>query len=343
MIRDTVSHLRGRGPAGVPRRRALLRRLPREPAYALEALRVAAEAGAEVVALCDTNGGMLPDWVGRRRPPTSGTPSARGALVGIHCHNDTGCAVANSLAAVDAGATARAGHAQRLRRAHRQRRPRHGRRQPRAQAAAARCCPTRPAAGGHPHRARGRRGHQRAAVARASRTSASAPSPTRPACTPRAIKVDPDLYQHLDPSAVGNDMRLLVSDMAGRASIELKGRGLGFDLSEDRELVTRVTARVKALEAHGLHVRGRRRVLRAAARARGRRARGRRTSTWSPGASSPTRRPDGEAVSEATVKLRRRRRADRHRSARATGRSTPSTTRCGRRSARPTRRSRSSS
>ena len=47
-----------------------------------------------------------------------------------------------------------------------------------------------------------------------------------------AIKVDPNLYQHMDPVGVGNDMRLLVSDMAGRASIELKGRELGFDLSE---------------------------------------------------------------------------------------------------------------
>ena len=52
-----------------------------------------------------------------------------------------------------------------------------------------------------------------------------------------AIKVDPDLYQHMDPVGVGNDMRLLVSDMAGRASIELKGRELGYDLSGDRELV----------------------------------------------------------------------------------------------------------
>jgi 2-isopropylmalate synthase len=65
-----------------------------------------------------------------------------------------------------------------------------------------------------------------------------------------AIKVDPDLYQHMDPAGVGNDMRLLVSDMAGRASIELKGRELGFDLS-DGELVSRVTARVKELEARG--------------------------------------------------------------------------------------------
>ena len=49
-----------------------------------------------------------------------------------------------------------------------------------------------------------------------------------------AIKVDPNLYQHMDPEGVGNDMRLLVSDMAGRASIELKGRELGFELRARR-------------------------------------------------------------------------------------------------------------
>src|SRR5690606_34692056 len=66
-----------------------------------------------------------------------------------------------------------------------------------------------------------------------------------------AIKVDPDLYQHIDPVRVGNDMRMLVSDMAGRASIELKGRELGFDLAGQGEVLTRVTDKVKALEAEG--------------------------------------------------------------------------------------------
>jgi 2-isopropylmalate synthase len=69
-----------------------------------------------------------------------------------------------------------------------------------------------------------------------------------------AIKVDPGLYQHMDPVGVGNDMRLLVSDMAGRASIELKGAELGFDLGaapNSRELVTRITDRVKELESRG--------------------------------------------------------------------------------------------
>src|SRR5205823_4618932 len=64
-----------------------------------------------------------------------------------------------------------------------------------------------------------------------------------------ALKVDPDLYQHIDPALVGNDMRILVSELAGRASVELKARALDIDV--DRETVTRVIERVKAMEAHG--------------------------------------------------------------------------------------------
>jgi 2-isopropylmalate synthase len=64
-----------------------------------------------------------------------------------------------------------------------------------------------------------------------------------------AIKADPDLYQHTDPAVVGNDMRLLVSELAGRATIELKGKALG--LEPDRAAVGRVIERVKNLESIG--------------------------------------------------------------------------------------------
>ena len=63
--------------------------------------------------------------------------------------------------------------------------------------------------------------------------------------------MDPDLYQHIDPVRVGNDMRMLISDMAGRASIELKGRELGMDLSGQSELLGRVMTRIKDAEAQG--------------------------------------------------------------------------------------------
>jgi 2-isopropylmalate synthase len=66
-----------------------------------------------------------------------------------------------------------------------------------------------------------------------------------------AIKVDPNLYQHEDPASVGNDMRMLVSEMAGRASIELKSQELGVDLGGDRDLIGRVVERVKDMESRG--------------------------------------------------------------------------------------------
>ncbi len=98
-----------------------------------------------------------------------------------------------------------------------------------------------------------------------------------------AIKVDPDLYQHTDPALVGNDMRMLVSEMAGRASVELKGRELGFDLGNDRELVSRVDRPGEGDGGARLHLRGGRRVVRAAADRGGHRRAGVASSTSSPG------------------------------------------------------------
>jgi 2-isopropylmalate synthase len=118
-----------------------------------------------------------------------------------------------------------------------------------------------------------------------------------------AIKVDPNLYQHLDPALVGNDMRLLVSDMAGRASIELKGAELGFDLSQDKELVTRVTDRVKRLESQGytFEAADASFELLLVEEVEGARPSYFEVESWRVITDST---PGGEALSEATVKLR---------------------------------------
>ncbi|WP_148615684.1 citramalate synthase [Nocardioides rubriscoriae] len=246
MIRDTVSHLKAEGQQVFLDAEHFFDGYRRNRDYALEVLRTAYDAGAEVVALCDTNGGMLPPWVSDVVHDVIDTTGVR---VGIHCHNDTGCAVANTLAAVDAGAThvqgclngygERTGNADLVTvvanlelKLEREVLP------PGLLAESTRIA------------------HAVADVtnfAPASRqpyvgTSAFA---HKAGLHASAIKVDPDLYQHTDPVRVGNDMRLLVSDMAGRATIELKGRELGFDLSGDRDLVTRVTDRVKAMEQRG--------------------------------------------------------------------------------------------
>src|SRR5471030_2281051 len=102
MIRDTVSFLRGEGRRVFLDAEHFFDGYLADRAYALEVLRAAAESGAEVVALCDTNGGMLPSQLGDMVADALDSSQAR---LGIHCHNDTGCAVANSLAAVAAGAT----------------------------------------------------------------------------------------------------------------------------------------------------------------------------------------------------------------------------------------------
>jgi len=217
-----------------------------DPAYALAVVRAAEEAGAEVVVLCDTNGGMLPPWV---TAIVTEVHAAVDVPLGVHAHNDTGCAVANSLAAIDAGAMhlqgtlngygERTGNADLVTvvadlelKSGRRVLPEGALREvTRITHAVAEITNVPP-------------------VNRAPYYGASAFA-HKAGLHASAIRVDPDLYQHIDPQAVGNDMRMLVSDMAGRASIELKGRELGVDLSGDREALGRLTERVKADEAAG--------------------------------------------------------------------------------------------
>ena len=341
MIRDTVVAPARRGPAGLPRRRALLRRLPRQP-------RLRARGAAD---------GVRRGRRGRRavrhqrrdaarlgRPTSShDVRSPPGSGSGIHCHNDTGCAVANTLAAVDAGAT----HVQGTLNGY-------GERTGNADLLAV--VANLELKLGRPVLPEGRlRDATRIAHAVAEVTNVP-PASRQPyvgasafahkaGLHASAIKVDPNLYQHIEPGRVGNDMRLLVSDMAGRASIELKGAELGFDLAsmdQGRSWSPGSPTRVKDAGVPRLHLRGRRRVLRAAARRGGR------------GRASVVLR--GRVVAgDHRLQAGARRRSPRRPSscspgasgssppARATARSTPSTTRCARRSARPTRRSRSSS
>src|SRR6185437_6031881 len=99
MVRDTVAFLHEEGRRVFLDAEHFFDGYRLDPSYAVEVVRAAVEAGAEVVALCDTNGGMLPAEVADVVHVVGGLT---GAPLGIHCHNDTGCAVANSLAAVGA-------------------------------------------------------------------------------------------------------------------------------------------------------------------------------------------------------------------------------------------------
>ena len=101
MIRDTVKYLRECGREVIYDAEHFFDGWKLDPEYAAKTVRAAAEAGACLVVLCDTNGGTMPEEIAEL------TKAAQAALpvpVGIHCHNDCDLAVANSLAAVDAGA-----------------------------------------------------------------------------------------------------------------------------------------------------------------------------------------------------------------------------------------------
>jgi len=246
MVRDTVTLLRSEGRRVFLDAEHFFDGFTADRPYALEVVHVAAEAGAELVALCDTNGGMLPDRVGEVVADVHVTTGVR---VGIHCHNDTGCAVANSLAAVDAGAS----HVQGTLNGYGERT---------GNADLVSVVANLELKLGREVLPNGRLREATRVAHAVSEVTNVVPYSRQPyvgasafahkaGLHASAVKVDPDLYQHIRPERVGNDMRMLVSDMAGRASIELKGRELGFDLSQDRALLGRVTARVKDLEAAG--------------------------------------------------------------------------------------------
>jgi 2-isopropylmalate synthase len=246
MVRDTVEFLRSEGRRVFVDCEHFFNGYLDNPEYATEVVRTAAAAGAEVVVLCDTNGGMLPHQVG---DIVGKVLADTGATLGIHAQDDTGCAVANSIAAVLAGATQVQGTM-------------NGYGERTGNANLIGCVANLQLKLGIPVLPDGklaeatRISHAVAEItnyppdARQPYTGSSAFA-HKAGLHASAIKVDPDLYQHIDPALVGNDMRLLVSEMAGRATIELRGRDLGYDMAGNPTKLARVTDRVKEMEQAG--------------------------------------------------------------------------------------------
>ncbi|MDT9692693.1 citramalate synthase [Streptomyces sp. P9(2023)] len=297
MVRDTVAYLRSQGRRVFVDCEHFFDGYKANPQYAKDVVRAASEAGADVVILCDTNGGMLPAQV---QAVVATVLADTGARLGIHAQDDTGCAVANTLAAVDAGAT----HVQCTANGYGER------------VGNANLFPVVAAL----ELKYGKKVLPAGALAEMTRISHAiaevvnlTPSTHQPyvgvsafahkaGLHASAIKVDPDLYQHIDPELVGNTMRMLVSDMAGRASIELKGKELGVDLGGDRALVARVVARVKERELQGYTYEAADASFELLLReeVEGRPRRYFRTESWR---AIVEDRPDGIHANEATVKL----------------------------------------
>ncbi|KRD41227.1 transferase [Cellulomonas sp. Root930] len=253
MIADTVAFLVREGRRVVVDAEHFFDGYRFDPAYSRAAVLAGFEAGAEVVALCDTNGGMVPAWVSDIVHEIRDAVGPD-AVLGIHAHNDSGCAIANTLAAVEAGCT----HVQGTVNGYGERTGNADLLSVVANLQLKYGLPVLKVSEGLPGGLTEltRIAH---AISEITNISPFARSPYVGASAfahkaglhASAIRVDPDLYQHTDPANVGNDMRMLISDMAGRASIELKGRELGFDLAGRPELLGRVTDRVKDAEANG--------------------------------------------------------------------------------------------
>ena len=216
------------------------------PEYALSVLRAGLNAGAEWLVLCDTNGGCLPEEV---YEIIQRVVRDVGGRLGIHCHNDAGLAVANSLAAVRAGATQIQGTINGL-----------GERCGNAD-----LCAILPSL----ELKMGYEGIGRESLARLTDTArfvydtANLPMvPGQPYVGPSAfahkggmhvaaIAKDRRTYEHTDPALVGNTRRILVSELSGRGTILAKVAGTAFE--SDAALQKKVLKEVQRLENEGYH------------------------------------------------------------------------------------------
>lgn len=246
MVRDTVRYLVAQGRRVFVDFEHFFDGYKHDPDYGARLVIAAMDEGASVAVLCDTNGGMLPSGIAEI---VRDVRQRTGARIGIHCQDDTSCAVANTIAAVEAGAT----HVQCTANGY-------GERTGNADLfpvvanlelkMGIECLPP-----GHLAETM-RVSHAIAEIANISPNTHQAYAGVssfahKAGLHASALKVNAELYNHIDPAVVGNDQRILVTEMAGRASVELKGRELGYDLSDDADRVNKVVAKVKELESRG--------------------------------------------------------------------------------------------
>ncbi|NIM04330.1 MAG: citramalate synthase [Armatimonadetes bacterium] len=221
------------------------------PEFALKCLQSAEKAGADVICLCDTNGGALPDQV------KVGVKAARKTVkcsLGIHAHNDGSLGVANSLAAVAAGAT----HVQATFNGYGER---CGNADLCAIAATLQlkmdldCLPA--ASMGRLYEM----SHYIAEIANMAPFDRQ-PFVGRSAFAHKAgyhldgVLKRPDTYEHISPESVGNQRRLLISDQAGGAAVVYKARGLDIDLSKRSPQTEQILQRLKEMEHEGYQFEG---------------------------------------------------------------------------------------
>lgn len=243
MIRDSVAFLKHHGKEVVYDAEHFFDGFRADRAYALASVRAAAQAGADWIALCDTNGGSLPSFIAETVGVVRQEVATR---LGIHTHNDSDLAVANALAAVDAGCTQvqgtingwgeRCGNANLVSII------------PALQIKMGRRCV--------PEENLARLTELSRAVSEIAniRPRAHAPYVGRSAFAHKggahvaAIEKVTSTYEHVPPERVGNRRHIVVSELSGRGNVRVRATEIGLDVrGSERE----VLARIKELENRG--------------------------------------------------------------------------------------------
>ena len=248
MVADSVGYLVGQGKRVFLDAEHFFDGYRSNPRFSADVLQAAADAGAEVLVLCDTNGGSLPfeveRVVGDVRDRFNG-----GIGIGCHFHNDSGCAVANSLVAVRMGVTQVQGCING-----------YGERTGNADLTAA--IPDLTLKMGVRTIERERLTLLTSVAHHIAEVVNIAPDPHQPFVGASAFAHKAGLhtsaiarsraaYEHVDPDSVGNGTRFVVSEMAGKSTIALKAEQLGLDI-DDRAMGS-VVEQLKDLEHRGYH------------------------------------------------------------------------------------------
>jgi 2-isopropylmalate synthase len=244
MIGESVAYFKAHGKEVVYDAEHFFDGYKANPAYAVETLQAAARNGADVVVLCDTNGGTLP-W--EIEDIFTQVAAQVGAPLGVHTHDDGGCGVANALAAVRAGAIhvqgtingygERVGNANLCSII------------PDLQLKMGKACLSPESLGQLTELS-----YYVAEVANLPHdkhypyVGASAFAHKGGIHVAAMLKTERS-YQHIDPALVGNQRRTLVSELSGRGNVLDKSRQFGLDVSRDQ--AREVLAQIKSLEAQG--------------------------------------------------------------------------------------------
>ncbi|MEA2214651.1 MAG: 2-isopropylmalate synthase [Solirubrobacteraceae bacterium] len=250
MIAESVAFLAGEGKRVLLDAEHFFDGFTLDPGYALDCLRAAAEAGAERLVLCDTNGGSLPPQI--RTAFAVVREALPGVALGIHTHDDSGCGVANALTAVESGATQVQGTINGI-----------GERTGNANLVTIIAD------------LQLKMGCELLAPERLARLTETAhfldellnrsPDPAQPYVGKHAfahkaglhaagIQADAATFEHVDPGLVGNSRDVLVSELSGKATIAEKAAEAGIavpDGEQAGEFAQRVLDRVKELEHDG--------------------------------------------------------------------------------------------